>query len=169
MRGLGPDVMLLDIQLPGISGDAAIERLHFECPAMQILILTVFSDRARVFASICNGAHGYLLKSTPPAQLLEAIRAAHDGGSPISPEIARLIVDVFKQTRPPQQPAQVLTRQEHQLLGLLAEGYSYQASAGRMNISVNTIRNYIRSIYSKLHVHTKSEAVSKALRQGLIG
>jgi DNA-binding NarL/FixJ family response regulator len=164
----GADVLLLDIDLPGIPGDQAIGMLRDACPSMKIVMLTVFSDRERLFTSICSGAHGYLLKTTPPAQLLDAIRAARDGGSPISPEIARHIVDLFRKAAPPV-PEATLTAQEQRLLRLLAEGYSYQSSADRMNVSVNTVRNYIRSIYEKLHVHSKSEAVSKALRQGLIG
>jgi DNA-binding NarL/FixJ family response regulator len=165
LRTADADVLLLDIQLPGAQGDEAIEALRAIRSSMRILMLTVFSDRDRLFTSICNGAHGYLLKSTPPAQLLEAISAARDGGSPFSPEIARHIVSLFQKTGPPS----MLTNQEHRLLVWLAEGYSYQAAAGKMNVSVNTIRNYVRGIYDKLHVHSKSEAVSKALRQGLIG
>jgi len=126
LRGCRPDVLFLDIQLPGISGDVAVERLRQECPAMQVLMLTVFSDREKVFTSISNGAHGYLLKSTPPSRLLEAIRATSEGGSPISPEIARYIVKLFKRTSPPQTSDQALTTQEHHLLSLLAEGYSYE-------------------------------------------
>ena len=136
---------------------------------MAILMLTVFSDRSKVFASICNGASGYLLKSTPPSQLFEAIRVVHAGGSPISPEIARQIVDLFQKMGPPQLPALPLTGQEQHLLWLLSQGHSYEASARQMNISVNTVRNYIRSVYEKLHVHSRSAAVSAALRQGLIG
>jgi DNA-binding NarL/FixJ family response regulator len=163
------DVLLLDIGLPGIAGSDAVPMFRQAFPAMAILMLTVFSDRSKVFASICNGANGYLLKSTPPGQLFEAIRAAHAGGSPISPEIAREIVDLFQRMGPPQPPALPLTGQEQQLLWLLSQGYSYEASARQMNISVNTVRNYIRSVYEKLHVHSKSAAVSAALRQGLIG
>jgi DNA-binding NarL/FixJ family response regulator len=162
------DVLLLDIELPGVAGDQAIGTLRAACPSMRIVMLTVFSDRERLFASICNGAHGYLLKTTPPAQLLEAIRSARDGGSPLSPEMARHVVEVFQKGKPQAQEAS-LTAQEQRLLTLLAEGYSYQSAAGQMNISVNTVRNYIRSIYDKLHVHSKSEAVSKGLRQGIIG
>jgi len=150
----GVDVLLLDIQLPGMQGDAALELLRATCPSMRILMLTVFSDRDRLFTSICKGPHGYLLKTTP------------EGGSPLSPEIARHVVSFFQKTGPADQP---LTAQEQHLLLLLAEGYSYQSAADLMNVSVNTVRNYIRSIYEKLHVHSKSEAVSKALRQGLIG
>ncbi|HXI41128.1 MAG TPA: response regulator transcription factor [Bryobacteraceae bacterium] len=162
-----PDVLLLDIQLPGMEGDQAIELICRTCPAVEILMLTVFSDRARVFTSICNGAHGYLLKSTPPAKLLDAIRSAQAGGSPLSPEIARQIVGLF-QRADSAQPAAELTAQEQRLLTLLAEGYSYQSAADRMHVSVNTVRNYVRKIYEKLHVHSKSEAVSKALRRGVI-
>jgi DNA-binding NarL/FixJ family response regulator len=163
-----PHILLLDIQLPGMPGNAAIDALRRQCPGIDILMLTVFSDRANVFTSICNGANGYLLKSTPPPRLLDAIRAVRAGGSPLSPEIARQIVTLFQKTGKPQSPAQALTANEERLLALLSEGYSYEAAGLRMNISINTVRNYVRSIYDKLHVHSKSEAVSKALRQGLI-
>jgi DNA-binding NarL/FixJ family response regulator len=162
-----PEVLLLDIQLPGVAGDEAIESLRGACPGVEILMLTVFSDRARVFTSICNGANGYLLKSTPPAKLLDAIRSAKAGGSPISPEIARQIIGLFQRTATPQPPVE-LTQQEQRVLSLLAEGYSYQSAADQMRLSVNTIRNYVRKVYEKLHVHSKSEAVSKALRRGVI-
>jgi DNA-binding NarL/FixJ family response regulator len=171
IAGMSPgsvDVLLLDIGLPGIAGSEAVHLFHQANPAMAILMLTVFSERARVFASICNGACGYLLKSAPPSQLFDAIRAAHAGGSPISPEIAVEIVRVFQgsgQFEPPQVP---LTGQEQQLLTLLARGHSYDASARLMHVSVNTVRNYVRSVYEKLHVHSKSAAVSAALRRGLI-
>lgn len=164
-----PDVLLLDIGLPGMAGSDAVSAFRKVCPSMAILMLTVYADRPRVFASICNGANGYLLKSTPPAQLFEAIRTAHAGGSPLSPEIARQIVDLFQKMGPPQPPAAPLTAQEQQLLWLLSQGHSYEASARQMKVSINTVRNYIRSIYEKLHVHSKSAAVSMALRQGLIG
>jgi len=165
LRTAGADVLLLDIQLPGVQGDEAIEMLRATCPSMRILMLTVYSDRDRLFTSICNGAHGYLLKSTPPARLLDAITAARDGGSPFSPEMASHMVGLFQKTG----SRSKLTSQEHRLLVWLAEGYSYQAAADKMNVSVNTIRNYVRAIYDKLHVHSKSEAVGKALRQGIIG
>jgi DNA-binding NarL/FixJ family response regulator len=165
LRTAAVDVLLLDIQLPGIQGDQALAALRAIRPSMRCLMLTVFSDRDRLFTSICNGAHGYLLKSTPPAKLLDAISAARDGGSPFSPEIARHIVSLFQKSG----PSSPLTSQEHRLLGWLAEGYSYQAAADKMNLSVNTVRNYVRGIYDKLHVHSKSAAVSKAMRHGIIG
>ncbi len=161
------DVLLLDIGLPGMAGSEAVALFRQRLPKTAILMLTVFSDRAKVFLSICNGAAGYLLKSTPPAQLYEAIRAAHQGGSPLSPEVARQIVELFQKTGPPQ-PAVELTGQERTLLRLLAGGHSYESAAREMTVSVNTIRNYVRSVYEKLHVHSKSAAVTAALRQGLI-
>ena len=164
IRQEGAEVLLLDIKLPGISGDEAIGRFREACPSMRVLMLTVFADRDRLFRCLCNGAHGYLLKGTPPWKLLDAIAAARDGGSPFSPEIARHLVAFFQKA----DPTARLGAQEQRLLALLAEGYSYQAAAERMHVSINTVRNYIRSIYEKLHVHSKSAAVSKALREGLI-
>jgi len=162
------DVLLLDIQLPGMSGSEAVPQFRQQCPDLKILMLTVFSDESKVFSSICTGASGYLLKTTPPAQLLEAIAAAHEGGAPLSPQVARQIVALFQKTGPPEDPAAPLSPQERRLLSLLAEGYGYSGAAERMQVSINTIRNYIRSVYEKLHVHSKSEAVGAALRQGLI-
>src|SRR5215472_10939159 len=113
------DVLLLDIELPGMQGDAAVELLRTACPSTRILMLTVFSDRDRLFTSICNGAHGYLLKSTPPGGLLDAIRAVQEGGSPLSPEIARHVVSFFQKTGPADQP---LTGQEQRLLNPPVQG-----------------------------------------------
>src|SRR5262249_44493033 len=133
----------------------------------QIVMLTVFSEEEKIFESICNGASGYLLKKTPPARLLEGITEAHMGGAPMTPEIARKVIQLFRQTRVGNREHD-LTLQQVRLLTLLAEGHSYAASADRLNISVNTVRNYIRSIYEKLHVHSKSAAVSEALRRRII-
>ena len=163
-----PDVMLLDINLPGMSGSEGVKVFRTKYPALQVLMLTIYAEQDRVFESICNGASGYLLKKTPPARLLEAIREAHEGGAPMSPEIARKVVTLFQQIAPPEQAHYQLTPQETRLLKLLADGYSYQSSAAQLNISINTVRNYIRSIYEKLHVNSKSEAVGKALRHRLI-
>jgi len=163
-----PDVLLLDIHLPGMLGSEAVRVFREKYPSLQVLMLTVYDGQDKVFESICNGACGYLLKKTPPAKLLEAIREAHEGGAPMSPEIARKVITLFQQTLPPEKLDEPLTPQETRLLKLLSEGYSYQNSAGQLNISINTVRNYIRSIYEKLHVNTKSEAVSKALRHRLI-
>ena len=163
-----PQVLLLDIHLPGMLGSEGVKGLLEKYPSVKVLMLTVYAEQEKVFESICNGACGYLLKKTPPAKLLEAISEAHEGGAPMSPEIARKVVALFQKTGPPEKLDHNLTPQERKLLALLAQGYSYQASANQLNISVNTVRNYIRSIYDKLHVHSKSEAVSKALRSRLI-
>ena len=164
----GPDVLLLDINLPGMLGSQAARVLRDQLPRTQIVMLTVYAEQDRVFESICNGACGYLLKTTPPARLLEAIREAHGGGSPMSPEIARKVVSLFRKTQSPADPGEKLTPTEVRLLKLLSEGHSYQSAGAEMRISVNTVRNYIRTVYEKLHVHSKSEAVTKALRSGLI-
>jgi DNA-binding NarL/FixJ family response regulator len=171
LRALGgdaPDVLLLDIDLPGMPGSDGVKIIKQKYSSVEILMLTVHAEEGKVFESICNGACGYLLKETPPAKLLEAIGEAHRGGSPMSPEIARKVVTLFQKTGPPEKVDERLTPQEVRLLKLLVEGYSYQGAADRLNISVNTVRDYIRSIYDKLHVHSKSEAVSKALRSRII-
>jgi DNA-binding NarL/FixJ family response regulator len=168
MNGHGPDVLLLDIHLPGMLGSEAVGLFRERYPSLHVLMLTVYDGQDKVFESICNGACGYLLKKTPPAKLLEYVREAHEGGAPMSPEIARKVITLFQRTGAPEKLEEPLTPQETRLLKLLSEGYSYQNAAGQMNISINTVRNYIRSIYEKLHVNTKSEAVSKALRNRLI-
>jgi DNA-binding NarL/FixJ family response regulator len=168
MNGNVPDVLLLDIHLPGMLGSEAVRHFRERYPSLSILMLTIYDGQDKVFESICNGACGYLLKKTPPAKLLEAIREAHEGGAPMSPEIARKVITLFQQSGPPEKLDEPMTPQETRLLKFLSEGYSYQNAAGQMNISINTVRNYIRSIYEKLHVNTKSEAVSKALRNRLI-
>src|SRR2546428_9242986 len=143
-----PDVMLLDIHLPGMLGSEGVRVLKEKHPTLQVLMLTIFAEEDKIFESICNGACGYLLKKTPPARLLEAIREAHEGGSPMSPEIARKVVTLFRNTHEPPNPDERLTPHETRLLKMLAEGHSYQSAGGDLGITVNTVRNYIRSIYS---------------------
>lgn len=171
MRGLtaaGADVLLLDIHLPGMHGTEAVQWFHERFPNMPVVMFTVFEDDQRIFTSLCNGASGYILKKTPPARLLDAIREVHGGGSPISPEIARRVVELFRTFRPQKLTAETLTPAETRLLVLLAEGRSYQSAADELSITINTVRNHVRSIYEKLHVHSKSAAVSKALRGGIL-
>ena len=163
-----PNVLLLDIRLPGMLGSEGIGPLKERYPSVQILMLTINADEDSVFESICNGACGYLLKNTPPAKLLEAISETHKGGAPMSPEIARKVVTLFQKTGPPEKLDEQLTPQEMRLLRLLVEGHTYQGAADLLKISIHTARNYIRSIYDKLHVHSKSEAVTKALRSRII-
>lgn len=163
-----PDVLLLDIELPGMLGSDGVPILKQRYPSVEVLMLTVYAEQDKVFESICNGASGYLLKETPPARLLEAIKEAHHGGAPMSPEIARKVVKLFQKTGPVEKLDAALTPQEMRLLKLMVEGYSYQGAANQLNVSLNTVRDYIRSIYDKLHVHSKSEAVGKALRNRII-
>jgi DNA-binding NarL/FixJ family response regulator len=162
------DVALLDVHLPGMTGTDAVPKLRERWPDTLILMLTVFAEDETVFASLCRGASGYLLKKTAPARLLEAIREACEGGAPMSPEIARKVIRMFRDFTPREPLDTDLTPAELRLLQLLSEGHSYRAAGERLHVSINTIRSYIRSIYEKLHVHSKSEAVSKALKAGLI-
>ena len=168
LRREPPDVALLDIQLPGMSGIEGVRRLKERFPALQVLMLTVFADNDHVFEAICAGASGYLLKDTPPARLTEAIRELHAGGAPMSPEIARKVVGMFGQVAPPRKEEHRLSPREVELLKLLAEGHSYKTAAKALSISIDTVRFHIRNIYDKLHVHSKSEAVILALRQGIV-
>ena len=163
-----PNLLLLDINLPGMSGSEGVRALRDRFPPLQVVMLTVFAEEARIFESLCNGACGYLLKRTPPARLLDALREAHEGGSPMSPDIARKVVTALRHWSPADRPATALTPHEVRIVKMLAEGDSYREVAEQLGITVNTVRNYIRSIYEKLQVHTKSEAVSKALRRRLI-
>jgi DNA-binding NarL/FixJ family response regulator len=163
-----PDVLLLDIHLPGMLGSEGVKLFRAKYPALPILMLTIYAEQEKVVESICNGACGYLLKKTPPLKLLECIREAHEGGAPMSPEIAQKVMALFRRIAPPARADYQLTSQETRLLKLLADGFGYKSAAAQLNISVNTVRNYIRSIYEKLHVNSKNEAVSKALRHRLI-
>lgn len=168
LGGFPADLLLLDIHLPGMPGSEAVRLFHDRFPQTRVVMFTVFEDDARIFTSLCNGATGYVLKKTPPAKLFQALRDARDGGAPLSPEIARRVVDLFRKMRPQELASEALTATEVRLLALLAEGHSYQSAADRMAISINTVRDHVRSIYEKLHVHSKSAAVSKALRAGII-
>jgi DNA-binding NarL/FixJ family response regulator len=169
LRGMAEkpaDLVLLDIGLPGMDGIEGTKRLKARHPQMEILILSVYGDDDRIFRAICAGASGYLLKSTPPVRILEAIRETMGGGAPMSPEIARRVMALFRNHRPPAGAEHHLSPQEAQLLRLLVEGHYYKTAAAEMGVSVHTVVTYIKSIYRKLHVHSKSEAVARALREG---
>ena len=162
------NVILLDVHLPGMSGTDAVSHFRERLPRTPVLMLTVFAEDQMVFTSLCNGASGYLLKKTPPSRLLDAISEAANGGAPMSPEIASKVIRMFREFHPRHTLDVSLTPSELRLLDLLADGFSYHAAGERLHVSINTIRSYIRTIYDKLHVHSKSEAVSKALKAGLI-
>jgi len=163
-----PHVLLLDIGLPGMSGIEGVRRVRSACPEIQVLMLTVHGDDDHVFEAICAGACGYLLKETPRERLLAAIRELREGGAPMSPEVARKVVLMFQRVAPPKARERQLTPREFQILRLLADGHSYKTCADQLSLSLDTVRFHIRSIYEQLHVHSKSEAVLKAVRSGLI-
>ena len=163
-----PAVILTDIGLPGMNGIEGTRILSARYPAVPILALSVYGDDENVFDAICAGASGYLLKNTPPARLLEALTEVVAGGAPMSPEIARRVVTVFRDFRPPERASYQLTPQETELLKLMVDGHHYKTAASKMGISINTVSFHLKHIYQKLQVHSKSEAVAKALRERLI-
>jgi DNA-binding NarL/FixJ family response regulator len=163
-----PDVMLVDLGLPGMSGIEGIAILRERFPKMALVVLTVYEDNERVFRALCAGANGYLLKNTPPEKLLEGLREASRGGAPMSPEIARHVVELFRKFHPPPQAKYDLTAHELRLLRLLVEGHSYKTAAVKLAVTVNTIAFHIQNIYGKLQVHSKSEAVARALKENLL-
>jgi DNA-binding NarL/FixJ family response regulator len=163
-----PDVVLVDLGLPGMSGVDGIALLKSRYPALQFLVLTAYDDDYRVFSAMCAGACGYLLKKTPPARLLEAIRELYQGGAPMTPEVARQVVELFRNNAPPADRDYRLTPNEARLLKLLVDGHTYKTAAFEMSITTHTVSFHARNIYDKLQVHSKSEAVAKALRQRLV-
>lgn len=164
------DVILMDIALPGMSGIAGVKKIKEKFPEINILMLTVYEDSRQIFDALCAGACGYLIKKTPPVKLLDAIKDANNGGSPMSSGIARKVVTVFQQIQPHKTGniSSVLSDREKEVLNSLSWGKSYQETAETLFISVDTVRHHIRNIYSKLHVHSQSEAVAKAIRKGII-
>jgi DNA-binding NarL/FixJ family response regulator len=163
-----PDVMLQDIGLPGMSGIEGVKKIREIFPDVIILMLTVYEDEDNIFESLKAGANGYLLKRTSPAQLIEAIKDAVKGGSPMSSNIARKVVNYFQQNKKAKQTESDLSAREKEILVSLAEGNSYKLIADKLFISIDTVRTHIRHIYKKLHVHSQSEAISKAFKKGYI-
>jgi DNA-binding NarL/FixJ family response regulator len=163
-----PDIVLSDIGLPGMSGIEGIRLLKDRFPDLIILMLTIYEDDERIFDAICAGACGYLLKKTPPARLLEALKEAVQGGAPMSPEVAARVISLFREIRPPQRPEYELSPHETRLLKLFIEGHNYKTAAAELGVTVHTVSFHLRSIYDKLQVHSKSEAVAKALRNRLV-
>ena len=162
------DVILTDIGLPGISGIEGARILRERSPGVPILALTVYDNDEKIFAALCAGASGYLLKNTPPAKLLESLKEAVNGGAPMSPEVARRVVKLFRDFHPPEQAEYRLTPQEQQLLKLMVDGHHYKTAAQTLGITASTVSFHLKNIYAKLHVHSKTEAVAKALRERLV-
>jgi len=162
------NVILLDLRLPGMSGIEGIPMLRKRCPGAALVVLTVYDDNDRVFRALCAGATGYLVLTPSPVTLLEGLRDAVNGGAPMSPEIPRRVVDIFRQFHPPERANYDLTPHELRLLKLLVEGHSYKTAAVQLRVSINTIAFHIQNIYGKLQVHSKSEAVARALNEDLL-
>jgi DNA-binding NarL/FixJ family response regulator len=162
------DIVLMDLALPGMSGIEGIRIIHDRDPTIRLVALTIYEDDERIFAALCAGASGYLLKKTPPPRLYQCLQDAASGGAPISPEVAGHVLALFRDFRPALRASHHLTPHELRLLGLLTDGHSYKTAAAALGSSVNTIAFHMKSIYAKLHVHSKSEAVAKALRDRIV-
>jgi DNA-binding NarL/FixJ family response regulator len=158
-----PDVVLMDINLPGMRGIECVARLKARAPKTQVLMLTTYDESDLIFESLRAGAHGYLLKNTTPAELVQAVEQVHSGGAPMSMYIARKVVNHFQQIRKPSSDMEKLTKREHEILGLLAKGYLYKEIADQLGISISTVRAHLHTVYEKLHVQSRTEAVVKFL------
>jgi len=164
-----PDVIIMDIDLPGMNGIDAVKIIHEKFPSIRVLMQTVFDDNDKIFAAIRAGASGYILKKATPAKIIEAIRETYNGGAPMTPSIAEKVLNMFRiQTQQTQAEKIDLSDREKEILTLLVKGKSYKMIAADCFISIDTVNSHIKNIYEKLHVHSKSEAVVKAINQKLI-
>lgn len=166
-----PDVVLMDIEMPGMDGITATRQIMSQWPEIKILIQTVFENDDKIFDAICAGASGYILKSTSPGRLIEAIHEVNNGGSPMSPYIASRVLKLFQQFAPPSpidEEKYMLSNREKEVLSLMVQGNSFHAIAEKSFISYETVRTHVKKIYKKLHVASASEAVAKAIRQRLV-
>ena len=169
MPQANPDVVMMDINMPGISGIEGVKMIKENFPGVHILMQTVFDDNDKIFAAICAGASGYMLKKTPPQKMIEAIRETYQGGAPMTPSVAVKVLEMFRlQTKTDKNEFIDLSEREREILGLLVKGKSYKAIASDCFISIDTVSTHVRHIYEKLHVHSKSEAVAKAIFQKLV-
>lgn len=164
-----PKVILMDIEMPGISGIDAVTKLKSRFPEVEVLMLTIFEDNDNVFQAICAGASGYLLKNTPPKQIVEAIVDAAQGGAPMTSSIARKILSFIPKVVPRTNRREQLTERETQILNYLVNGYPHKFIANELHVTINAVRFHLKNIYLKLQVHSAPEAVGRALREKLVG
>ena len=164
-----PHVALIDLGLPGISGTEVIKKLKGQMSLLQMLVLTAHDDKEHLFEALKAGASGYLLKDSPPAEIIESIEEIHNGGSPMSPKVARYVIEYFNEMELKRRRIEaVLTQREKEILNGISDGLTNKRLADRLYISTHTVRTHIKNIYEKLHVHSKVEAVMKAKREGML-
>jgi DNA-binding NarL/FixJ family response regulator len=161
-----PDVALLDINLPGMSGIECVAKLKAQLPRLQVLMLTTYEESGLIFDSLRAGASGYLLKNMPPDELIQAVEQVNAGGAPMSMQIARKVVEHFHHIQQPRSDMEKLTPREQEILALLAEGYLYKEIGDRLDITLNTVKRHLHAIYEKLHVQSRTEATAKYLLRG---
>ncbi|MGB3073929.1 MAG: response regulator transcription factor [Chitinophagales bacterium] len=168
IRKTEPNVVLMDIQMPGKNGIEGVKIIKENFSAIKVIMHTVVEDEEKVFASICNGASGYLLKNTTPIRMLESIKEVYEAGAPMTPSIAQKVLEKFRKQSPAINEFENLSTREKEILECLVVGMSYKMIAANCKISIDTVRHHIRNIYEKLHVNSKSEAVSKAIRGKIV-
>ena len=164
-----PDVVLMDIEMPGINGIEAVELLRDKYPEMKILMQTIFEDSEKIFNSNLAGASGYILKNTSPSRIIDFIKETYDGGAPMSPTVATKVLKIVAEHSPSTRTELFnLSEREKEILSCLVKGMSYKLVADACFISIDTVRGHIRNIYEKLHVHSKTEAVAKAIKSKIV-
>lgn len=165
---LMPDVILLDIDMPGTGGLDTLRKIRETNDKVNILMYTVFDDNSNVFQAVCDGANGYLLKKTDPDKLLSSIREVSNGGAPMTPSIARKVLQLFSEPYQQSKDLEKLSSREHDVLKLLVRGFNYKMIAAELNISQDTVGSHVKKIYQKLHVNSKSQAVAKAIHNRIV-
>jgi RNA polymerase sigma factor (sigma-70 family) len=158
---LQPDIVLMDINLPGMNGIECIKKVKYKCPAIQFMMFTIYEDDEQIFDALAAGANGYLLKKTPYDQILKALKELHEGGAPMSTHIARKVVSAFQKSSDNNEDINLLSVREKEVLQLLSKGYLYKEIGDQLSISTGTVRQHIHKIYEKLHVQNRTEALNK--------